>query len=208
MNRSGTAAALRFAAACALLLVLAQLAGRELLEALLPAYRWMVGLLDDRYRILYLGLASQGADSVVRLDVALQRPVLIGGQIVMPDPRGHAQVTTLAGSALQAVVVFLAALLAWPLRARTEAAFRALLGLPAGLLLLLADLPFVLVGELWALFVERYAPGAFSPLLAWKDFLQGGGRLALACAGGALAVGGAQALAGRWRAWLRQYDHA
>jgi hypothetical protein len=182
-------AGFRFIVACGVLLAFAHYFGRDLLELILPLFRWELGVLDDRYRILHFGLAAQGADGSIRLDVALQRPVVVGGHLVLPDPRGHASVTTLAGHVLQPVIVFLALLVAWPARARGEALIRAACGLALLPVLLLIDLPFVLTGELWALFVDRYAPGSFSPLLAWKDFLQGGGRLALAFAAGGMVIG-------------------
>lgn len=193
MPPRGLEPAVRFLAACGVLLALAHFFGRDLLESILPLYRWELGVLDDRYRILQLGLATQGADAVIRLDVALQRPLVVGGHLVLPDPRGHASVTTLTGNALQPVIVFLALLVAWPARGLVRGAARAAGGLCLLPVLLMLDIPFVLAGELWALFVDRYAPANFSPLLAWKDFLQGGGRLAMAFAAGALVIG----LAGR-----------
>jgi hypothetical protein len=42
------------------------------------------------------------------------------------------------------------------------------------------DVPFVLASELYASLLELAAPDSFSLLVAWKEFLEGGGRLALA----------------------------
>lgn len=204
MNLFPVAPALRFALACAVLLPLMSLAGTMLLANLLPTFHWMIGLIDDHYRILHLGLAVQGADSVIRLDVALQRPVLVGGHLVIPDARGHAYVTTLTGHVLQALVMYWAILLAWPARTWRETALRGGCALAFGWLLATVDVPFVLTGEVWALFVERHAPAIFSPLLAWKDFLQGGGRLALACAGGVATISLVQDIEARVR---RHYDY-
>jgi len=197
--------ALRFALACAVLLPLTYLAGSTLLANLMPTFHWMIGLIDDHYRILHLGLAVQGADSVIRLDITLQRPLLVGGHLVIPDARGHAYVTTLTGHVLQALVVYWAILFAWPAHTWHEAALRTCCALPFGWLLAAVDVPFVLTGELWALFVERHAPTVFSPLLVWKDFLQGGGRLALACTGGVATINLVQGIEARVR---RHYDHS
>lgn len=195
---------LRFVAACIGLLLLVYLAGYELVETLLPTYRWALAQIDDHFRILYLGLASQGADSVIRLDVSLQRPLIVGPHLVMPDPRGHAHVTTLSGHALQPLVIFAAVLLAWPASGWYESVLRGCCGFLFGGLMVVVDVPFVLVGELWALLADHYATGNSSPLLLWKDFLQNGGRPALAFVLGAAAVLSARrALSG-----LCLYDYA
>jgi len=179
---------LRFLAACSVLLVLMHFVERDLLELILPLFRWELGVLDDHYKIVQLGLATQGADGVIRLDVTLQRPVFVSGHLVLPDPRGRANVTTLSGNVLQPVIVFLALLVAWPARGWTETAARTCCGLLLLPVLMMVDVPFVLMGELWALLLDRHAPTSFSPVIAWKEFLQGGGRLALAFTAGGLAI--------------------
>ena len=49
------------------------------------------------------------------------------------------------------------------------------------------DVPLVLWSGLGGLFVDAADPNGFSPLLIWTDFLQSGGRIALAVMLGALA---------------------
>lgn len=196
MLRPGRDGGLRFVLACAALLAAGHVYGREIVAALLPLFRWELGLLDDHYRILFLGLATQGADSVVRLDVTLARPVIVGARVIEPDPRGFASATTLLGHVLQTAIVFLALLAAWPARRRAEYPWRLLAGIPLLFFVLMADVPFVLLGEIWALLSDHHAPGRFSPLLAWSGFLQSGGRIALALALGAGALMLARRLAG------------
>ena len=184
----------RFLAACALLLAAAHAWGQLLVESLLPLFRLEIGWLGDRYRILGLALATQGADSVIRLDVTLQRIMLVGSHFVYPDPRGHAHVTTLSGHVLQPVILALALLAAWPTlttRVARELALRLALGLILIAVVVAIDVPFVLLGELWALAHARFAPGSFSALLAWTEFLQGGGRLALGLLAGAAGIAAA-----------------
>lgn len=182
MLRPGLDTGLRFLLACVLLLALARAFGDACVAALLPVFRWELGLLDDHYRILFLGLSSQGADSVVRLDVTLARPVIAGARVIVPDSRGIATVTTLAGHVLQPVILMLAVLAAWPARKRAEYLLRASCGLPLLVLLLMVDVPFVLLAEIWSMFMESHAPGRYSSLIAWSAFLQSGGRSALALA--------------------------
>jgi hypothetical protein len=181
----------RFLAACALLLTATHVWGRAAIEWLLPLLRMEIGWIDDHYRVLGLTLAAQGADSVLRLDVNLQRIMVVGSHVVHPDPRGHAHVTTLTGHVLQPAILGLAVLATWPALAMREYALRLVFGLATIGAVLAIDVPFVLVGELWALAHERFAPGSFSPLLMWTGFLQGGGRLALGLLAGATAVAAA-----------------
>lgn len=182
MLRPGLDTGLRFLLACILLLTLAQVYGHDFVAALFPVFRWALGFLDDHYRILFLGLTSQGADSVVRLDVTLARPVIVGGRLILPDPRGIATVTTLAGHVLQPAILMLAVLAAWPVRQLHEYLARVAGGAVMLALLLLVDVPFVLLAEIWSMLTDVHTPGHYSPLIAWSTFLQSGGRLALALA--------------------------
>lgn len=185
----------RLLAACALLLAASHAWGQALIECLLPLFRLEIGWLEDRYRILGLRLAVQGSDSVIRLDVSQQRIMVIGGHVIYPDPRGFAHVTTLSGHVLQPAILGLGLLVAWPPLAPTrlarEYALRLGLGLTMIGVVLALDVPFVLLGELWAIAHERLAPGSFSPLLLWVEFLQGGGRLALGLLAGAAGIAAA-----------------
>jgi hypothetical protein len=199
MRRPGLDTGLRFLLACVLLLTLAWFFSDDFVAALLPVFRWELGLLDDHYRILSLGLTSQGADSVVRLDVTLARPVIVDARVILPDPRGIATVTTLAGHVLQPAILMLAVLAAWPVRQPHEYPARVAGGAAMLALLLLVDVPFVLLAEIWSMFVDTRMPGRFSPLVAWSAFLQSGGRLALALALATLAVAIAQCAGGSAR---------
>lgn len=184
----------RFTLAIALLLTLNQLYGKALIQTLLPSLRWELVQLDDTYRILDLSLDREGRDTVIRLDVGLERAVVIGGRVLMPDPRARANVSTLAAHVTQPAILCLALILAWPTRKVIEYPLRALIACGGLALVVLADVPFVLWAELWNLHVSAFEPDRFSPLLTWKDFLQGGGRFALGLGVGILAVVASQAL--------------
>ncbi|MBI5751406.1 MAG: hypothetical protein HZA59_04570 [Hydrogenophilales bacterium] len=184
----------RFTLAIALLLTLNQFYGKAVTESLLPTLRWELAQLDDTYRILDLSLDREGRDSVIRLDVGLERAVIVGGRALMPDPRARANVSTLAGHVTQPAILCLALPLAWPASKAIEYPVRALIAFGGLALVSLADVPFVLWAELWNLHVSAFEPDRFSPLLLWKNFLQGGGRFALGLALGVLAVVVGQAL--------------
>jgi hypothetical protein len=81
--------------------------------------------------------------------------------------------------------------LAWPVRWRgrgsaAEWALATAVRLPclalAIALIWAIDVPLVLWANIWRFHVDAFAPGLFSPLLLWADFLQSGGRLAAAMA--------------------------
>jgi len=93
----------------------------------------------------------------------------------------------------------LALILAWPASKAIEYPVRAVIAFVGLALVILIDVPFVLWGELWNLHVSALEPDRFSPLLIWRNFLQGGGRFVLGLAVGVLAVVAGQALSARSR---------
>lgn len=56
------------------------------------------------------------------------------------------------------------------------------------------DVPFVLWAQVWRNYADVFAPGEFSVLLMWADFLQRGGRFLLGGLGAACAILGASAI--------------
>ncbi len=189
---------LRFALALAALLVLSQVYATRFTETLLPVFRWEITQLDDNYRVLDLTLSRQGADSVVRLEVGLAQAIVIGGRALLPDPQARANVSTLAGSITQPAILALALIVAWPTRrAGIEYPVRIVIACTCIAVVILADVPFVLWGELWDIHVSALEPNRFSPLLLWKNFLQGGGRFVLGLGVGVLAVVVGQGLVAR-----------
>lgn len=178
----------RLLVAVGVLLILNHWFGQEIIEALMPWLRWELHRLDDNYRILQLGLATQGGDSVIRLEVTLDRFIVVGKHVVAPDLRGRAVVSTLSLSVLRPMLIGLALLLAWPVQRSAQYLWRLLFGVLLLLLLLPLDVPFVLLGEVWELMIAAGDPGSFSVLIIWKDFLQGGGRLALAICAALAAI--------------------
>lgn len=178
----------RLALGAALLLPLGVAFGEKLVAACLPLYRVVIGQVAAEFRIQSLALDREGADRVLRLRVSLRPVLLLGGKLTHPDPRGSANASTLVAHAVQGPLLAMLAALAWPARRRTEIAWRLLPLAPLVALLVLCDLPCVLAAELWEILITHLAPHTFSPLVAWKDFLQGGGRLALGLAAGAASV--------------------
>ena len=160
--------------------------GTELVEALLPAIRAEFEWLDDTYDIKQLYLDHVGADQVVRVVVGQARCIVLIDRAFCGDPRGRANASTLIGNITLPAVVLLALALAWPSMRICELACRLVLAPMALAMMWSLDVPFILWSSIWSLHVDAFAPGLFSPLLIWSQFLQGGGRFALA---GLLGIG-------------------
>jgi len=157
--------------------------GSRMAEAFLPVLRWSLVQLNSVDRVVDLSIRAHGVisgdEQVYWLVVAPDRLVFIGDRPVFADPRGRAMVSVLVTYLFQSLIVALPFALAWPASSGTQwlvrlAALSAFLGC-----FTLIDLPFALWAQIWQIYVDTHAPGKFSLLLVWADFLQGGGRFLL-----------------------------
>jgi hypothetical protein len=172
--------ALRIAVVVALALLAMARYGNVIVAAALPAFGWQVEALVPQLRIVELAVTRSGRDSVIHVDAAPAPVVMIGDKLLPLAPQSRFHVSTLSGHVYQASILALGILIAWPVTRRRRYLLRLALAVPALLALSMLDVPFVLAGELNDSLLELAAPKSFSPLGAWRDFLQGGGRLALA----------------------------
>lgn len=179
---------LRFALALVVLLAAGHFHGGHLVQAVLPVFRAEIGWLERDYRVLDLSLAREGADRVIALEVGLAGFIVLGRHALYPDPRARARVTTLAGHVLTPAILSFALAAAWRARRKREYPLRFAIALPLAFAVMLLDVPFVLLGEAWNIQVAALEPDRFSPILVWKDFLQGGGRFVLGLMAGVIAI--------------------
>lgn len=184
---------------------LAYMHGTTLVDLLLPAFQAEINWLDDTYRIDRLFVDTEGADKVVRIVVGLAHCVVLPDGAHCGDPRGLANASTLQANVTLPAALLMAIALAWPVQRPREYLWRVLGVVPALALLWALDVPFILWSALWTLHVDAFAPGMFSPLLIWGEFLQSGGRLALATLLGATAVSVPRAF---FRSWMRSQSPA
>jgi hypothetical protein len=171
--------------------------GGLLAQWLLPWWRAELLALDDTFRIDTLEVVPLNGEHVVRVVVGLAHCVVVEGLARCSDPRGLANASTLAANVSLGTALLLSAAWAWPAARAAEYAWRALGLLPALVLMWSLDVPMVLWGSLWSLVLDIMAPGTSPPLLQWRDFVQSGGRQALALSLGALVVLASQRLASR-----------
>lgn len=160
--------------------------GTALVEASLPLTRILLGWMDERFGIAFLGVEHNWQDTVIRLQLSFSTAFFVGGQVVLPDPRGALWVTTPVGSLLQPLVIAPAIAAAPP---GNPAIRLARFGLAALLTLgfLVVDLPVTLHAVAWDTLTYSVKLNDFSPLLAWNQFMQSGGRLGLGVLTGLLA---------------------
>jgi hypothetical protein len=188
-----------------LLMALLLSAGDAAVRATLPAVRWSVAQLAPELGVRALVMDQERADQVLRLTVTLEHHVVLGSQVLAPDPRGLANASTprlqgLLGPLLALWVV----LTLLPVRGALGLGFpRRLmalaLALPLAAALAVADPALVLAGSVWQLLVDAAAPDSFSALVGASRLLAGGGRYALGLAAAALAL----AAAGAWPRFSR-----
>jgi hypothetical protein len=186
----------------ALMMVMGTLAyfkGLALVKLLLPALQHEIHWLDDTYRIEQIFLDTEGADVVIRIVVGLARCVIVGERAFCGDPRATASASTLTGTVLLTAILLTATVFAWPAKKPFEYLWRAGFVMPALALLWALDVPFVLWAAIWGLHLDVYGVGLISPLMVWNDFLQNGGRFALAILLAMFVIWGAVAVGDRQR---------
>jgi len=173
----------------------ASLWGDRLAQALLPLWRIEIPLVDAHWRVERLWIDHEGADQVVRVLIGLRGCLKVGSGLVCDSPEPLGNASTLVGNLTLPSVLLLALVLAWPARSLREWGSRGLCGLLALLLLWMVDLPLTLLAAFWTVLRDALGHGQPSLLVAWADFLQAGGRPALALALAAASIAGGQALA-------------
>jgi len=179
--------ALRLVLVALPLIALASLLQRPLIEAMLPWLALCTDFFDTTYRTVAFVLRP-GAELLLQRTVTLGEVTVVGGQVLMPNPLGQAVLATPAGHVLQPVVLALVVALAWPAPRAVAYGLRLAVLVPLLVAVTAVDVPAVLAALPWALHVEAMEPDRFSPLLIWKDLMQGGGRIALGVAAGVFAV--------------------
>jgi hypothetical protein len=148
-----------------------------------------LGWIDGTFRTVDLGIATVNGEAVIRRVATPAALHAVGSQVVFADAR--TRITTSAGEGVlfQPVVFALTLLFAWPWRSARLLGLRVVAAVPLVLCLFLLDVPMVLYGASWYQEVALLDPDRFSPLILWMDFMNAGGRLALAVAAAALSVG-------------------
>ena len=162
--------------------------GEPFLQCLIPLFKWQIQLMDDQYQLLSLSIQSLGTDRVFSMQVNLAKTLLVGGQFILPDAKGVATVSSTVAHVWQMVVIFLSLLVAWPVVRYVDYGRRTLIGIPLLILILMFDMPFALLANVWGLILSQLSLERFSALILWNEILESGGRTVLGLVGGVLTV--------------------
>jgi len=188
MRSGGLWAALRWLLALALVLGLAAQTSRALVQQTLPMLRAALAWTAPDFEVLEVTIVDDGARGTLVGAVARQeRTLLLGGRAVMPEPTALMAVSATLGGVVLPLWTGVLLALAWPGRFG-QTLLRLPLLAPMLALALLLDTPMCLAAWLWIAQLRQYDPGAFSPLVAWSTFLNGGGRVVLGGLAGVAAV--------------------
>ncbi|MHB0986601.1 MAG: hypothetical protein ACYC05_13560 [Sulfuricella sp.] len=177
---------LTLAAACGVLLAVVYLAGHAYLDFLVPLYRWEIGWLAGDWRIIDFRLAQLHGEQVYNLSLQQVRYLVVGSRLLPPE--GSVSSSTLAGQALQQAVIYLGLVFAWPADGIAYRILRTVAGVPLLLLAGMLDVPLVLIGSVDDLIYANLAPGSNTFYMTWMNFMNGGGRFAVAVAAALCSV--------------------
>ena len=175
-----------------LLVALAVVFGEPITRTAIPPMQAWLELVDRSYVSVRLESRQEGRELMIHREVTPRHPHVLGPRqrIVMPGTLIETNVS--AGLLLQTLVLGLALACAWPVRRGwREIGIRLVV---ASVLLAVAvalDVPLLLYAFAWNSEQSAVDPEARSLLVYWGDFLQLGGRYALAigAAAGATAAG-------------------
>jgi hypothetical protein len=97
----------------AILLSLGEFFGSALVTPILPAIAWEIETIDDSFRVDGINVVSKKNNTVIQLQVAQIRPMIIGDHVLQPKSGRFFEPNVLVGSVLQPIIVFLTILLSW-----------------------------------------------------------------------------------------------
>ena len=180
--------ALKFLFASLALILVLHWYGTSLLQWLIPLFKWQIQVMDDQYHLLNLSIKQVGTEQMFSMQVNLAKPLIVGGQFIVPDVRGTATSASSVSHVWQMTAVFIALLMAWPVAQATDYVRRLVIGIPMLMLILMLDIPFALLADLWEVILNQLSPERFSPLILWNDILESGGRLVLGLVGGLVTI--------------------
>jgi hypothetical protein len=185
--------ALRVLLATALVIAVAKMASRDIVAFVLPGLTASLVWVAEDFEVKGVEFVKDRNDAALATRAMLKRTVFLGGRAVVPDGEAEIYSSTTLGLVLQGAFVALVLVLAWP-AGLVEWLVRLAIATALIALLMFIDAPLTLAAGLWKSMLMVFEPGRTSVLVAWRTFLNGGGRLALGLVAGAIAIALARGL--------------
>lgn len=172
--------------------------GEHYVRILLPVYRWSFEMLTPHFKVKSLRIEQENGERIVKVNAqtaSLRK--LDGNRVQSGIPVSS---STLAGHALQHVIILFTLISLWPVTLLWERGILAVLAIPALMMVEVLDIPVVLAGSLEDLVLFNFAPARLSSsfLVQGMHFMNGGGRLALSFVAAALTIAA-------WRAMNKHF---
>jgi len=170
--------------------------GYHLIQLLIPAYKWVIKLIDYRFDQIVLTITQQHQQKFLSLETVISQPFMVNNQLISPDIAIPSGASMPLGNVLIPIVIIFTLILAWPVQTNKQAyrhyLIRLLIALPLCLLIMLLDMPLQLLKMVWESLNQllQLSMSSQLPYLAyWSDFLNGGGLMALSIAAGMVVIG-------------------
>ena len=162
--------------------------GDHYVRFLLPVYQWSFETLTHHYKVQSLRIEQENGERIIKVRAQTAGVRQLAGKSV---PGGvPVSSSTLAGHALQHVIVLFAAIVLWPVRRWWGRLVLTALAVSALLLVEALDVPLVLAGALEDLVLFNVDETLLSSscLVQGMHLMNSGGRLALSLIAAALCV--------------------
>jgi hypothetical protein len=179
--------ALRVLVATVLVIAVAKMASRDIVAWVLPGLTACLAWVAEDFEVKSVEFVKDRNDAALAARAMLKRTVFLGGHAVVPDGEAEIYTSTTLGLVLQGAFVALVLVLAWP-AGLVEWLVRLAIATSLIAMLMFIDAPLTLAAGMWKSMLMVFEPGRSSVLIAWRTFLNGGGRLALGLVAGAIAI--------------------
>jgi hypothetical protein len=179
--------ALRVLVATVLVIAVAKMASRDIVAWVLPGLTACLAWVAEDFEVKSVEFVKDRNDAALAARAMLKRTVFLGGHAVVPDGEAEIYTSTTLGLVLQGAFVALVLVLAWP-AGLVEWLVRLAIATSLIAMLMFIDAPLTLAAGMWKSMLVVFEPGRSSVLIAWRTFLNGGGRLALGLVAGAIAI--------------------
>jgi len=160
--------------------------GDRYVRLLLPVYEWSFQTLTPYFKVQSLRIEQDNGEWLVKVHAQTANSRILAGRFI-PDGAPVLS-STLAGHALQHVIIVFTLIFMWPVRVWWERGALIVLAVPALLMVEVLDIPLVLAGALEDFLLFNVDPDQLSSslLVQGMHVMNNGGRIVLSLISAAL----------------------